>query len=54
MTLIEKNVPFREVEVDFINGEQGCEAYRKINPNMKVPALSIQNVEVSKCGMFCR
>jgi glutathione S-transferase len=46
MTLIEKNVAFQEVEVDFIKGEQGCEAFRKINPNMKVPALTIQNAEV--------
>ncbi|MEM7360466.1 MAG: glutathione S-transferase family protein [Pseudomonadota bacterium] len=40
ITLLEKKVPFDEVEVDLVNMEQRSEAYLRLNPNGFVPTLA--------------
>jgi len=45
MTLLALGIPFEIHEIDLFNGEQKSEAYLKINPQGKVPAI--------KVGDFC-
>ncbi|XP_070553760.1 uncharacterized protein [Ptychodera flava] len=53
MTLIEKAVSWNKVEVDLMTVEQKTPEYLKINPNGKVPALTVQNVKgVPDCSLY--
>ncbi|XP_077983577.1 uncharacterized protein LOC144438426 [Glandiceps talaboti] len=53
MILIEKGVPWHKVEVDLLTAEQKTPDYLKINPNGKVPALTVRNMEgVPNCSLY--
>ncbi|XP_060066890.1 uncharacterized protein LOC132547149 [Ylistrum balloti] len=53
IALLEKNIPFTKVNVDLAIGEQYTEDYLAINPNGKVPAICIRNVQgVPDCILF--
>ncbi|XP_069130038.1 uncharacterized protein [Argopecten irradians] len=53
IALLEKRIPFTKMNIDLGTGEQYSEEYLAINPNGKVPALRIRNVEdVPDCTLY--
>ncbi|XP_002737947.1 uncharacterized protein LOC100378977 [Saccoglossus kowalevskii] len=53
MTLLEKGRQWNTVEVDLLNAEQKTAEYLKINPNGKVPAIIVHNVDdIPDCCLF--
>ena len=53
MFLAEKNIDYKNIQVDLKNGEQMGEAFRKINPGATVPALITEDgaVLTEKAGI---
>ncbi|KAI8488988.1 Tudor domain-containing protein 1 [Branchiostoma belcheri] len=53
MVLIDKEIPYQTVEVDLLKGEQIHPAFLKLNPNGKVPVLTIFNIEgLPNCVLY--
>jgi glutathione S-transferase len=51
--LEEAGLPYERVLVDIRNGEQSTQAYRAINPMMKVPALVDGEAKVAESAAIC-
>ncbi|XP_066286226.1 uncharacterized protein [Branchiostoma lanceolatum] len=53
MVLIDKEIPYQTVEVDLLTGEQIHPSFLKLNPNGKVPVLTIFNIEgLPNCVLY--
>ncbi|XP_046551944.1 uncharacterized protein LOC124261646 [Haliotis rubra] len=53
IALHEKKIPYKQVEVDLLTGENHHPDFVKISPNRKIPAIAFKNVQgVQDCVMF--
>ena len=52
--IAEKGLPVAETVVDLMNGEQRGQAYRAINPNGLVPALTDGDFRMSECSAILK
>ncbi|ESO89551.1 hypothetical protein LOTGIDRAFT_234351 [Lottia gigantea] len=52
IALLEKQIPFKLVEIDLFTGEQFNEEFTFVNPNRKVPAIAFKNVKGIADGFY--
>ena len=54
VTVLEKDLPYEHVLIDIANGDQKSEAYKKLQPFGKVPALDDDGFVIFESRAICK
>ena len=54
VTILEKDLPYEHILIDIANGDQKSEAYRKLQPFGKVPALEDDGFVIFESRAICK
>ena len=54
VTILEKDLPYEHILVDIAKGDQKCEAYSKLQPFGKVPALDDDGFLIFESRAICK